>query len=30
MIGVPLNSVILEMGMGKCFEAEWKKKYKIK
>jgi hypothetical protein len=30
MIGVPLNAVILEIGMGKCFEPEWKKKYKIK
>jgi hypothetical protein len=30
MIGVPLNAVILEMGMGECFESEWKKKYKIK
>jgi hypothetical protein len=30
MIGVPLNAVILEMGMGENFESEWKKKYKIK
>jgi hypothetical protein len=30
MIGVPLNAVILEIGMGKCFEPEWEKKYKIK
>ena len=30
MVGVPLNAVILEMGMGGNFEAEWKKKYKLK
>jgi hypothetical protein len=30
MVGVPTNAVILEMGMGVCFESEWKKKYKIK
>jgi hypothetical protein len=30
MVGVPLNAVILEMGMGENFEAEWKKKYKLK
>jgi hypothetical protein len=30
MVGVPLNAVILEMGMGDSFESEWKKKYKIK
>jgi hypothetical protein len=30
MVGVPLNAVILEMGMGENFESEWKKKYKIK
>ena len=30
MVGVPLNAVILEMGMGENFETEWKKKYKLK
>ena len=30
MVGVPLNAVILEMGMGENFESEWKKKYKLK
>lgn len=30
MVGVPLNAVILEMGMGDSFEADWKKKYKLK
>lgn len=30
MVGVPLNAVILEIGMGECFESEWKKKYKVK
>jgi predicted proteasome-type protease len=30
MVGVPLNAVILEMGIGDSFEVEWKKKYKLK
>ena len=30
MVGVPINAVILEMGLGESFESEWRKKYKIK
>lgn len=30
MVGIPINAVILEMGMGRIFESEWLKKYKIK
>jgi hypothetical protein len=30
MVGVTLNAVILEMGIGDSFLPDWKKKYKLK